>query len=126
MISLHVPLFDSTRHIINAASIAKMRKGVVIINTSRGALIDTPHLIQVLDLPLKAVASTLHTAACCFFHTAGHSVRDFLYPRRVWQMVVFRHDLFSTERRTPVPISSRLLTDVLKELRPSTALVNLV
>jgi D-lactate dehydrogenase len=40
-ISLHCPLMPSTRHLIDATSLAKMRDGVFIINTSRGALIDT-------------------------------------------------------------------------------------
>ncbi len=46
IISLHTPLFDSTYHIINKDSIAKMKKGVKIINTARGELIDTQALID--------------------------------------------------------------------------------
>ena len=45
IISLHCPLTDETRHIINADSIAQMKKGVIIINTSRGALVNTEDLI---------------------------------------------------------------------------------
>ena len=45
IISLHCPLTDETRHIINADSIAQMKKGVTIINTSRGALVNTEDLI---------------------------------------------------------------------------------
>lgn len=40
VVSLHVPLNDSTRHMIDAARIEKMKKGVIIINTARGGLID--------------------------------------------------------------------------------------
>lgn len=43
-ISLHAPLNDSTRHMINAAAIAKMKNGVRIINCARGAIIDTQAL----------------------------------------------------------------------------------
>ncbi|MBR5527485.1 MAG: 2-hydroxyacid dehydrogenase [Clostridia bacterium] len=46
IISLHCPLTAETQHIINAESIAKMKKGAVIINTSRGQLIDTDALID--------------------------------------------------------------------------------
>lgn len=46
IISLHCPLTDDTRYIINEESIAKMKKGVVIINTSRGALIDSDALLE--------------------------------------------------------------------------------
>lgn len=46
VISLHCPLFDSNRHMINAESIAKMKDGVVFINTARGGLVDTSALIE--------------------------------------------------------------------------------
>jgi D-lactate dehydrogenase len=45
VISLHVPLLPSTKHLINADSIAIMKKGVVLINVSRGGLVDTGALI---------------------------------------------------------------------------------
>lgn len=45
VISLHCPLFPSTRHMINAAAIEKMKKGVILINTSRGELVDKNALI---------------------------------------------------------------------------------
>ena len=48
VISLHCPLVPQTRHIINGESIAAMKDGVVIINTSRGGLIDTSALIAAL------------------------------------------------------------------------------
>ena len=40
VVSLHCPLFDSTRGIINDAAIAKMKPGALLLNTSRGPLID--------------------------------------------------------------------------------------
>lgn len=46
IISLHCPLTDDTRHLINSESISKMKKGVMIINTGRGKLIKTEDLIQ--------------------------------------------------------------------------------
>lgn len=45
VISLHCPLNGSTRHMINAKNIDKMKKGVFIVNTSRGALIDSEALL---------------------------------------------------------------------------------
>lgn len=48
IISLHVPLNPKTHHILNRESFNKMKKGVYIINTSRGGLIDTKALIDSL------------------------------------------------------------------------------
>ena len=48
IISLHCPLNDQTKHIINENTIAMMKKGVMLINTSRGGLIDTKAVIQAL------------------------------------------------------------------------------
>lgn len=46
VISLHCPLTDSTKYIINRDSIKQMKQNVYLINTSRGALIDTEALIE--------------------------------------------------------------------------------
>lgn len=46
IISLHVPLFPETYHLINRASIEMMKPGVMLINTSRGGLVDTKALIE--------------------------------------------------------------------------------
>jgi len=46
IISLHTPLLPSTYHLINEESIAKMKPGVMIINTSRGGLVHTQSLIN--------------------------------------------------------------------------------
>ena len=48
-ISLHCPLNAQTRHLIDAAAIAKMKPTACIINTARGALIDEPALIEALQ-----------------------------------------------------------------------------
>jgi len=45
IISLHCPLLESTKHLINSKTINKMKKGVSIVNTSRGGVISTPDLI---------------------------------------------------------------------------------
>ena len=48
IISLHCPLTPGTRHLINQQSLAHMQPGSMLINTSRGALVDTPALIDAL------------------------------------------------------------------------------
>lgn len=49
IITLHLPLLDSTRHIINESSICKMKDGVVIINCARGELADLNALIKGIE-----------------------------------------------------------------------------
>jgi len=48
IISLHCPLNDATRHLVNADSLQRMKRGAMLINTGRGALVDTPALIEAL------------------------------------------------------------------------------
>ena len=48
IISLHCPLNDDTRHLINPASLSRMQRGAMLINTGRGALVNTPALIDAL------------------------------------------------------------------------------
>ena len=50
IISLHVPLLPETKHMINKKSMACMKDGVMIINTSRGALIRTKDVIKALKV----------------------------------------------------------------------------
>lgn len=50
VISLHVPLTPATRHLIDDAALAAMKRGVVLINTGRGALIDSKALIAALKV----------------------------------------------------------------------------
>lgn len=46
IVSLHCPLMPATHHMINEASIRKMKPGVMLINTSRGGLVDTQAVIE--------------------------------------------------------------------------------
>lgn len=48
IVTLHTPLTPDTRHMVDAKAIARMKPGVMIINTGRGALVDTPALIAAL------------------------------------------------------------------------------
>ncbi|WP_353114416.1 C-terminal binding protein [Microbacterium sp.] len=48
ILTLHVPLTDETRHLIDAAAIARMKPGSVVVNTCRGPLIDEDALVDAL------------------------------------------------------------------------------
>ena len=48
MLALHCPLTNETKHLVNETSIARMKRGVMIVNTGRGQLIQTEALIEAL------------------------------------------------------------------------------
>lgn len=101
IISLHCPLTQETHHLINEKSIAKMKKGVVIVNTSRGALIDAEALLG----GIKA----RHVGAACldvyeeesdlFFNDySGHILDDDTLARLISMpnVIVTSHQAFLT------------------------------
>lgn len=49
IITLHVPLNDATYHLLNEAAFARMKPGVIIVNTARGPLIDNTALIAAIE-----------------------------------------------------------------------------
>ena len=48
IVTLHCPLRPSTRHLIDAAALGRMKRGAMLVNTSRGGLVDTPAVIEAL------------------------------------------------------------------------------
>ncbi len=102
IISLHCPLTEDTHHIIDEDSIRTMKKGVVILNTSRGALIDTEALL--------AGIKARHVGAACldvyeeegdvFFEDfSGHIIEDDTLARLISMpnVIVTSHQAFLTE-----------------------------
>ncbi len=49
LISLHVPLYDATRNLIDAAAIASMKDHAILVNTARGGVVDTTAVAAALD-----------------------------------------------------------------------------
>jgi glyoxylate reductase len=47
-VTIHVPLTTETRHLIDATRLAQMKRGAILVNTSRGAVIDTAALVEAL------------------------------------------------------------------------------
>ena len=102
IISLHCPLTEETRHMIGKESIAKMKKGVVLINTSRGGLVDSKAL-------LEGIKSRKVGAACIdvyeeesdvfFEDRSGHIIDDDTLARLISMpnVLVTSHQAFLTE-----------------------------
>jgi D-3-phosphoglycerate dehydrogenase len=56
IVSLHTPLTDTTHHLIGAAQLARMKKQAILINVSRGSLIDEESLVDALEAGTIAAA----------------------------------------------------------------------
>ncbi|MBQ6105420.1 MAG: 2-hydroxyacid dehydrogenase [Lachnospiraceae bacterium] len=102
IISLHCPLTDQTRHMIDAAAIARMKKGVVILNTSRGALIDAEALLEGIKARKIGAAclDVYEEEADIFFEDrSGHILNDELLARLLSMpnVIVTSHQAFLTE-----------------------------
>ena len=102
IISLHCPLNDDTFHTINADAIAKMEKGVVIVNTSRGALIDAEALLDGIKSRKIGAAclDVYEEEADIFFEDrSGHILNDDVLARLISMpnVIVTSHQAFLTE-----------------------------
>ena len=101
IISLHCPLTPETHHVINNDTVEQMKKGVVIVNTSRGALIDA-------DALLNGIKNKKIGAACLdvyeeesdiFFEDfSGHIVQDDILARLITMpnVLITSHQAFLT------------------------------
>ncbi|MBQ2735584.1 MAG: 2-hydroxyacid dehydrogenase [Clostridia bacterium] len=102
IISLHCPLTDETYHMINARSIEQMKKGVVIVNTSRGALIDAEALLSGIKTRKVGAAclDVYEEESELFFEDySGHIVEDDTLARLITMpnVIVTSHQAFLTE-----------------------------
>lgn len=102
VISLHCPLTDETRHLIDRAAIEKMKKGVVILNTSRGALIDAEALLEgIKDRKVGAACLDVYEeeADIFFEDRSGHIMDDELLSRLISMpnVIVTSHQAFLTQ-----------------------------
>ena len=101
IISFHCPLTEETKHMVNADSIARMKKGVVLINTSRGALIDSEALLDgIKDRQIGAACLDVYEEESdVFFHDfSGHIIEDDTLARLISMpnVIVTSHQAFLT------------------------------
>ena len=101
IISFHCPLTDENRHMVNAETIARMKKGVILINTSRGALIDAEALVEGIKQRKVGAAclDVYEEESNVFFHDySNHIVDDDTLARLISMpnVIVTSHQAFLT------------------------------
>ena len=101
IISFHCPLTNENRHMVNADAIGKMKKGVVLLNTSRGALIDSAALLEGIKKRIIGAAclDVYEEESDVFFHDfSGHIVEDDTLARLISMpnVIVTSHQAFLT------------------------------
>ncbi len=102
IISLHCPLTSQTEHIINAETIARMKKGVVIVNTSRGGLIDAEALTEAIkNKQVGAACLDVYEEESELFYedNSGHILQDDVLARLISMpnVLLTSHQAFLTE-----------------------------
>ena len=102
IISLHCPLTDETYHIIDEHSLAKCKRGVVLVNTSRGALVDAEALLsEIKSRKVGAACLDVYEEESDFFFEdySGHIIEDDVLARLISMpnVIVSSHQAFLTE-----------------------------
>lgn len=102
VISLHCPLTGENEHMINADTLAMMKKNVVLLNTSRGGLIDAEALVQaLLDKRIGAACLDVYEEESDLFFEdrSGHILQDDVLARLLSMpnVIVTSHQAFLTE-----------------------------
>lgn len=102
VISLHCPLFEDTYHIIGREALRKLKKGVILLNTSRGALIDAEALLEGIKQRIIGAAclDVYEEESDIFFEDfSGHIVEDDVLARLITMpnVIVTSHQAFLTE-----------------------------
>ena len=102
IISLHCPLTEETRHLINRESVGKMKKGVVIVNTSRGGLIESEALLDgIKERKIGAACLDVYEEESDVFFRdfSGHIMDDDTLARLITMpnVLLTSHQAFLTE-----------------------------
>lgn len=118
VISLHCPLTEETYHLIDERSLEKCKKGVVILNTSRGALVDAEALLNgIKNRKVGAACLDVYEEESDLFFEdkSGHIMEDDVLARLISMpnVIVTSHQAFLTEEAL-VAIAQTTVDNILK------------
>lgn len=102
IVSLHCPLTPATHHLINAEALAAMKKGAMLVNTSRGGLVDTKAVIEALksgQLGHLGLDVYEEEADLFFEDLSGQVIQDDVFARLLTfpNVLITGHQAFFTE-----------------------------
>jgi len=102
IITVHCPLVDATRYMIDASALAQMKPGVMLINTARGGIIRTEDLFPFLDsghIGYLGLDVYEHEKGLFFFDHSSQPMEDTMLPRLLEydNVLVTGHQAFLTE-----------------------------
>ena len=105
IVTLHVPLTQANYHMIDAGALGKMKRGVILINTARGQLIDTESLIDALESGQVGGAGidTLEEESGVMHVHVGTRIidnRSLLYLKQFPNVLYTQHYAFFTQEAT--------------------------
>ena len=113
IITLHCPLTPQTRHIVNRETLARTRRGFMLVNTSRGALVDGEALIDGLKSgQIGAAALDVYEQEADFFFEdlSGEVIQDDVLQRLLTfpNVLLTGHQAFFTATRSPPSPARRI------------------
>ncbi|MBI1928655.1 2-hydroxyacid dehydrogenase [Candidatus Poribacteria bacterium] len=102
IITLHCPLMPETHHLINTQALGQMKPGVMLVNTSRGALIDTRAVIEALksgQIGYLGLDVYEEEADLFFEDLSGHLLQDDVFARLLTfpNVIITGHQAFFTQ-----------------------------
>ena len=102
IISLHMPLLDTNAHMINRDTLSRMKDGVIIVNTARGGLLNTPDILDALECgKIGALGlDVVENEAGLYYNDLRYSVlknRELLTLREYPNVVVTPHMAWYTD-----------------------------
>ncbi|HEY3320602.1 MAG TPA: 2-hydroxyacid dehydrogenase [Planctomycetota bacterium] len=129
VITLHCPLVPGTRHLIDAQALAQMKDGVMLVNTSRGALVDTQAVIDALKsakLGFMALDVYEEEEGLFFENLSGQVLRDDVFARLLTfpNVIITAHQGFFT--RTAMENIARTTLQNIRDFEEGRAITNVI
>ncbi len=103
IVSFHVPAADSTRHLVNANFLSRLCQGAIVLNTSRGDVVDEQALIQAMD------AKSIRAGLDVYDSEPGASAGDFASPLAMHPGVYGTHHIGASTQQAQTAVAEGVI-----------------